>query len=82
MPRPILQMTAECDPQSSLMSDAAVCRFLGIDGAMLKKLVIAGQLTRVPIVGSFARSQVIQLHDEALRGKESPQKYREAPILG
>lgn len=81
MARPVLQMTADCDPQSSLMSDAAVCRFLGIDGAMLKKLIISKQLTRVPIVGSFSRKEVQQLHDEALRGREAPNLYREVPIL-
>lgn len=85
MPRPYLQQTADCDPQSLLMSEAAVCRFLGTDGRGIQKLIKQQKLKRDPLTGSFARSQVVMVHDEILRelmGKDSPRSaYRTEPQL-
>lgn len=66
--RKIVPAPMECDPESRLMSEPAVMRFLGTDSKGVVALIKQNRLKRDPLTGSFARVQVQAVHDEILRG--------------
>ena len=67
MARALRPALVECDPESSLMSEPAVMRYLGTDGKGIVALIKQGKLKREPLTGAFARVQVKLVHDEILR---------------
>lgn len=86
MARQLIQQSPECDPASSLMSEAAVCRYLGTDGKGILALIRQQKLKRDELTGAFAREQVQRVHDEivaSLVGRQpAPASgYRAEPIL-
>ena len=81
---PLLPMPTDTDPASLLMSEAAVCRFLGVDGKGVRKLIASKQLRRHE-TGAFLRSQVQAVHDSIVRSLGAPTtqgaEYRTEPML-
>lgn len=67
MARSVKIVPTDSDPDSALMSEVAVMRFLGTDATGLRRLIQQKKLARNPITGSFARCQVQAVHDELLR---------------
>ncbi len=73
------------DPESALMSETAVMRYLGTDSKGILALIKQQRLRRDPLTGSFARVQVQQVHDEILGGilgGSGTKMGREQPAVG